>query len=112
MFPNSSQSYLRILSCNTKNHEATTGRLFNYHFLRAFYDSTYIVVFLVEAIKMRCNATSIGKVDYHHHTDSHVERAVQFERVGYFARDKDSAPGKPVFNRTVGLRDSYAKAAG
>jgi glutaminyl-tRNA synthetase len=37
---------------------------------------------------------------------------VQFERLGYFARDKDSAPGKPVFNRTVGLRDSYAKAAG
>jgi len=36
---------------------------------------------------------------------------VQFERLGYFARDKDSAPGKPVFNRTVGLRDSYAKAA-
>jgi glutaminyl-tRNA synthetase len=36
---------------------------------------------------------------------------VQFERLGYFARDKDSAPGKPVFSRTVGLRDSYAKAA-
>jgi glutaminyl-tRNA synthetase len=35
---------------------------------------------------------------------------VQFERLGYFARDNDSAPGKPVFNRTVGLRDSYAKA--
>jgi glutaminyl-tRNA synthetase len=36
---------------------------------------------------------------------------VQFERQGYFTRDKDSAPGKPVFNRTVGLRDSYAKIA-
>ena len=35
---------------------------------------------------------------------------VQFERQGYFVRDRDSAPGKPVFNRTVGLRDSYAKA--
>src|SRR3954449_2103172 len=34
---------------------------------------------------------------------------VQFERLGYFARDKESAPGKPMFNRTVGLRDSYAK---
>jgi len=39
------------------------------------------------------------------------EGAVQFERQGYFVRDKDSAPGKPVFNRTVGLRDSYAKVA-
>ncbi len=35
--------------------------------------------------------------------------AVQFERQGYFVRDQDSAPGKPVFNRTVGLRDTYAK---
>ena len=38
--------------------------------------------------------------------------AVQFERVGYFSPDKDSTPQKPVFNRTVGLRDSYAKVAG
>lgn len=37
------------------------------------------------------------------------DAAVQFERQGYFCRDRDSAPGKLVFNRTVGLRDSYAK---
>jgi glutaminyl-tRNA synthetase len=36
-------------------------------------------------------------------------QAVQFERQGYFCRDEASAPGKPVFNRTIGLRDSYAK---
>ena len=35
--------------------------------------------------------------------------AVQFERQGYFCRDEASAPGKPVYNRTIGLRDSYAK---
>ncbi|GAA3852993.1 glutamine--tRNA ligase/YqeY domain fusion protein [[Pseudomonas] carboxydohydrogena] len=40
------------------------------------------------------------------------EGAVQFERQGYFVRDRDSTPDKLVFNRTVGLRDSYAKAAG
>jgi len=34
---------------------------------------------------------------------------VQFERQGYFCLDRDSKPGRPVFNRTVGLRDSYAK---
>jgi glutaminyl-tRNA synthetase len=34
---------------------------------------------------------------------------VQFERLGYFCADSDSAPGKPVFNRTVALRDSWAK---
>jgi glutaminyl-tRNA synthetase len=33
----------------------------------------------------------------------------QFERVGYFCMDKDSTPGRPVFNRTVGLRDTWAK---
>lgn len=37
--------------------------------------------------------------------------AVQFERQGYFSRDKDSAPGKLVFNRTVGLRDTWAKVS-
>jgi glutaminyl-tRNA synthetase len=35
--------------------------------------------------------------------------AVQFERQGYFCRDRDSKPGKLVFNRTVGLRDTWAK---
>jgi glutaminyl-tRNA synthetase len=35
--------------------------------------------------------------------------AVQFERLGYFCRDPDSAPARPVFNRTVGLRDTWAK---
>jgi|CZKU01.1.fsa_nt_gi glutaminyl-tRNA synthetase len=33
---------------------------------------------------------------------------VQFERVGYFCVDPDSKPGAPVFNRTIGLRDSWA----
>ena len=33
----------------------------------------------------------------------------QFERVGYFCVDQDSAPGKPVFNRTATLRDTWAK---
>ena len=35
---------------------------------------------------------------------------VQFERKGYFCADsEDSAPGAPVFNRTVTLRDTWAK---
>jgi glutaminyl-tRNA synthetase len=33
----------------------------------------------------------------------------QFERLGYFCADPDSAPGKPVFNRTVALRDTWSK---
>jgi glutaminyl-tRNA synthetase len=38
-----------------------------------------------------------------------AQEAVQFERQGYFVRDKDAKPGKPVFNRTIGLRDTFAK---
>ena len=37
---------------------------------------------------------------------------MQFERQGYFVRDKDSASGRPVFNRTIGLRDTFAKEIG
>jgi len=33
----------------------------------------------------------------------------QFERLGYFCVDPDSAPGKPVFNRAVALKDTWAK---
>ena len=33
----------------------------------------------------------------------------QFERLGYFCVDTDSRPGTPIFNRIVGLRDSWAK---
>jgi glutaminyl-tRNA synthetase len=33
----------------------------------------------------------------------------QFERLGYFCADRDSVPGKPVFNRTVALKDAWAK---
>jgi glutaminyl-tRNA synthetase len=33
----------------------------------------------------------------------------QFERLGYFSVDPDSKAGKPVFNRTVALKDTWAK---
>lgn len=35
--------------------------------------------------------------------------AVQFERVGYFVKDKDSTDEKPVYNRTTGLKDTFKK---
>jgi glutaminyl-tRNA synthetase len=38
--------------------------------------------------------------------------AVQFERQGYFCLDPDAQPGALVFNRTVGLRDTWAKVKG
>ena len=53
--------------------------------------------------------------------DARVELAIaqanssepmQFERQGYFVRDPDCAPDRLVFNRTIGLRDSFAKETG
>lgn len=38
-----------------------------------------------------------------------AEDRFQFLRVGYFCLDRDSTPDHPVFNRTVGLKDSWAK---
>ena len=38
-------------------------------------------------------------------------KPVQFERQGYFYRDQDSTPDHLVCNRTVGLRDSWAKVS-
>lgn len=35
--------------------------------------------------------------------------AVQFERVGYFVKDRDSVPGNPVFNKTAALKDTFRK---
>ncbi len=41
--------------------------------------------------------------------DAAVGSRYQFERLGYFCVDPDSKPGKPVFNRTVALKDTWAK---
>jgi glutaminyl-tRNA synthetase len=43
---------------------------------------------------------------------SNSTEVVQFERQGYFVRDKDSTADHPVFNRTIGLRDTFAKEVG
>src|SRR5467141_2944387 len=54
-------------------------------------------------------------------SDARIEPAIaaanssdvmQFERQGYFVRDEDSTLGRPVFNRTIGLRDTFAKEVG
>jgi glutaminyl-tRNA synthetase len=43
---------------------------------------------------------------------SNSNEPVQFERQGYFCRDSESASGHLVFNRTVALRDTWAKVSG
>ncbi len=44
--------------------------------------------------------------------DAEVEERIQFERLGYFCKDPDSTPDHPVFNRTVTLKDTWAKVRG
>jgi glutaminyl-tRNA synthetase len=41
--------------------------------------------------------------------DAKPDQPVQFERQGYFCLDRDGTPEKPIFIRTVGLRDTWAK---
>ncbi len=41
--------------------------------------------------------------------DLPIGETVQFERLGYFTPDPDSAPGRPVFDRTLTLKDTWAK---
>jgi glutaminyl-tRNA synthetase len=54
----------------------------------------------LEIVQARCEP-SLGDAD--------GEMRYQFERLGYFARDKESKPGSLIFNRTLTLRDSWAK---
>jgi glutaminyl-tRNA synthetase len=44
--------------------------------------------------------------------EANSSEPVQFERQGYFTRDPDSTHAHPVFNRTIGLRDTFAKEVG
>jgi glutaminyl-tRNA synthetase len=43
--------------------------------------------------------------------EAHADQRYQFERLGYFALDPDSQPDKRVFNRTITLKDTWAKEA-
>jgi glutaminyl-tRNA synthetase len=44
--------------------------------------------------------------------EANTAEPMQFERQGYFVRDKDSTPDRLVFSRTIGLRDTFAKEVG
>jgi glutaminyl-tRNA synthetase len=56
----------------------------------------------LEAVQAKCEP-SLAEAD--------PNARYQFERLGYFALDSDSNPGKLVFNRTITLKDTWAKAA-
>jgi glutaminyl-tRNA synthetase len=54
----------------------------------------------LEVVTAKCEP-SLGKAN--------ADERYQFERLAYFALDKDSGAGKPVFNRTITLKDAWAK---
>ena len=56
-----------------------------------------------EVIKEAMLESSVGKIE--------LGDAYQFERLGFFSVDIDSTPEKPVFNRTVTLKDTWLKIA-
>ncbi|MBA2622141.1 MAG: glutamine--tRNA ligase [Chthoniobacterales bacterium] len=56
----------------------------------------------LEIVKAKCEPSL---------ANAKAEERYQFERLAYFALDPDSAPGKPVFNRTITLKDTWAKEA-
>jgi len=56
----------------------------------------------LEVVKAKCEPAL---------AEARPEERYQFERLGYFALDRDSTPEKQVWNRTVTLRDTWAKEA-
>jgi glutaminyl-tRNA synthetase len=56
----------------------------------------------LEIVQVRCEASL---------ADARDDLRYQFERLGYFALDKESSPEHLIFNRTISLRDSWAKVA-
>ena len=55
---------------------------------------------------------ALGAIKYADDTSTTRTPRVQFERVGYFCLDRDSTAGKQVWNRTVSLKDTWAKVSG
>ena len=67
----------------------------------------------MEAMRVMMNPNSLTVL-----TDCYIEpfaaqmkplTYLQFQRIGYFNVDPDSTPDKPVFNKTVGLKDTWKK---
>jgi glutaminyl-tRNA synthetase len=56
----------------------------------------------LEIVQARCEGSLV---------DARDDLRYQFERLGYFALDKESSPDHLIFNRTIPLRDSWAKVA-
>lgn len=83
-------------------------RIYNQLFAKSAPDASNFVADLnLDSLEVLKNARLEPSI-----IESNSNEPMQFERQGYFTRDADSKPGQPVFNRTVGLRDTFAKEVG
>ena len=66
-----------------------------------------------ETLKQKLNPSSLEVLENakleNSLKDAQVDERFQFEREGYFCVDPEHSHDKPIFNRTVTLRDSWAK---
>jgi glutaminyl-tRNA synthetase len=83
-------------------------RIYNQLFLNPTPDATNFVADLnPQSLEILADARIEPAIDQANSTEP-----MQFERQGYFVRDSDSTPERLVFNRTIGLRDTFAKEVG
>ena len=62
----------------------------------------------IETLNTESLVVKTGKIEPAVH-DAKVGGHYQFERIGYFCKDRDSKPDMPIFNRTVQLKDTWAR---
>src|ERR1700738_2378563 len=93
---------------SAKHSVAAEIRIYNQLFSKPVPDAANLIPDLnPQSMEMLKDARIEPAIDASNSPD-----AMQFERQGYFVRDKDSTPDRLVFNRTIGLRDTFAKAGG
>jgi glutaminyl-tRNA synthetase len=91
-----------------KNSVQAEVRVYNQLFLKSAPDASNFAADLnPNSLEVLSNARLEPSI-----AEANSAEPMQFERQGYFARDADSKPGHVVFNRTVGLRDTFAKEVG
>jgi len=91
-----------------RNSVQAEVRVYNQFFLKSAPDASNFAADLnPNSLEVLSNARLEPSI-----ADANSSEPMQFERQGYFTRDPDSKPGHLVFNRTVGLRDTFAKEVG
>ena len=95
-------SYLSALSFENENYDIV-GIYWDEEEMPAAYEGRFIDASMMGQAKVAAPR------DIFEDKDAQVGDTFQFLRMGYFCKDPDSTDELPVFNRVVGLKDSFAK---